>query len=122
MPVYLSKPNRIKGLIRLLLLALKYVSLMQHQVRVELKTTQQTLNKVYPGNPARSTSQPTSKMILNAFKNIHLTIIDVESKIYVKVSELNPVQLQILNLLKTSPEVYTGMNKLSFSHFDINET
>jgi len=39
MPVYLGKPHRVKALIRLLLLALKYVSLIQHQVRAELKAT-----------------------------------------------------------------------------------
>ena len=49
MPVYLKKDNRIKALIRLLLLALKFVSLIQHQVRQKLTkhrtTDQRTLSR-----------------------------------------------------------------------------
>ena len=84
MPVYLGKPHRIKALIRLLLLALKYVSLIQHQVRAELKTTKQTLKELYAGNPARKTQEPTTKMILKAFKNIHLTVVQIENKILIE--------------------------------------
>lgn len=122
MPVYLKKPNRIKALIRLLLLALKYVSIIQHQVRTELKTSQQTLKELYAGNPARKTQQPTTMMLLTAFKNIHLTIAEVENKRYVKITELTANQLKILALLKIPNEVYLQMNKLLFSHFDFNET
>ena len=122
MPVYLGKPNRIKALIRLLLLALKYVSLFQYQVRTGLKATKQTLNELYPGSPGRATDKPTTNMILKAFKNIHLTIVSVENKIYVKVSELKPIQVKILQLLKIPPEIYLGMNQLFFSHFDFSET
>lgn len=122
MPVYLGKPNRIKALIRLLLLALKYVSLIEHQVRKELKTTKQTLKELYPGNPGRATNQPTTNMLLKAFKNIHLSIVSVGNKIYVKVDDLKPIQLKILQLLKIPPESYLGMNNLSFSQFDFSET
>lgn len=122
MPVYLGKPNRIKALIRLLLLALKYVSLIQYQVRSELKTTKQSLKELYPGNPGRATDKPTTNMILSAFKNIHLTIVSVEDKIYVKIEDLKPIQQKILDLLKIPPETYLGMNQLFFSHFDFSET
>ena len=122
MPVYLGKPNRIKALIRLLLLALKYVSLIQHQVRSELKTTKQSLKELYPGNPGRATDKPTTNMILSAFKNIHLTIVSIEDKIYVKIEDLKPIQQKILDLLKIPPETYLGMNQLFFSHLDFSET
>lgn len=122
MPVYLGKPNRIRGLIRLLLFALKYVSLIQYQVRSELKTTKQSLKELYPGNPGRATDKPTTNMILSAFKNIHLTIVSIEDKIYVKIEDLKPIQQKILDLLKIPPETYLGMNQLFFSHFDFSET
>jgi len=122
MPVYLGKPNRIKALIRLLLLVLKYVSLIQYQARTELETTKQTLKELYPGNPGRATDKPTTNMMLKAFNNIHLTIVSIENKIHVKISDLKPIQLKILELLKISPEIYLGINQLSFSHFDFSET
>ena len=122
MPVYLGKQNRVKALIRLLLLALKYVSLIQYQVRSELKTTKQSLKELYPGNPGRATDKPTTNMILSAFKNIHLTIVSIEDKIYVKIEDLKPIQQKILDLLKIPHETYLGMNQLFFSHFDFSET
>lgn len=122
MPVYLGIPARIKGLIRLLLLVLKYVSLIQYQVRTELKTTKQTVKELYPGNPGRATDKPTTNMILKAFNHIHLTVVSIEDKIHVKIADLKPIQLKILELLKIPPEIYTGMNELFFSHSDFSET
>lgn len=121
MPVLLQKPHRIKALIRLLLLALKYVSTIQHQVRTELKATKQKIKELIPGNPGRATDKPTTSRILAAFKNIHLTIVSVENKIYVNISELKPVQLKLLELIKLPPEIYQGFNQLSFSQFSFSE-
>ena len=122
MPVFLKKPNRIKALIQLLLLALKYVSLIQFQVRKQLKTTKQTLKELYPGNPGRATDKPTTNMILRAFRNITLVIVSMEEKTFVKISDLKPIQLKILKLLDIPPEIYLGFNELVFSNYEISET
>ena len=122
MPVFLQKEHRIKALIRLLLLALKFVSLIEYQVRKELKATKQKVKELYPGNPGRATDKPTTGLILGAFKNIHLNVVSVENKIYIKVSELKPIQLKLLELLKIPPEIYMGIEQLSFSHLDFSET
>ena len=122
MPVYLQKTNRIRALIHLLLLALKYVSILQFNIRKELKATKQTLKELYPGNPGRATDRPTTNMILKAFRKITLVIVPMENKNFVKISDLKPIQLKILELLKIPPEVYLGFNKLAFSHYDFSET
>ena len=122
MPVLLQKPNRIKALICLLLLALKFVSLLQYQVRNELANTNQKLKELYPGNPGRATDKPTTNMLLKAFENTTLVIASVENKIYVNLKDLKPIQLKILELLKISPETYLGLNELIFSNYDFGET
>lgn len=111
MPVYLHKPNRIKALIRLLLLVLKYVSLIQYQARTELKATEQSIKELYTGNPGRATDKPTTRMLLKAFDNITLVLMPIGDKVIVKISDLKPVQLKILNLLKLSPEIYARFNE-----------
>ena len=121
MPVLLHKPHRIKALIRLLLLALKYVSVIQYQVRSELKATKQKINELIPGNPGRATDKPTTSLILGAFKNIHLNIVSIDNKIYINISDLKPVQLKILECLKIPPEIYQGFSQFSFSRFDFSE-
>lgn len=122
MPVFLKKPNRIKALIQLLLLALKYVSLLQFQVRKQLNTTKQTIKELYPGNPGRATNKPTTNMLLRAFRNITLVIVPMENKTFVKISDLKPIQLKILELLKIPPETYLSFNELVFSYYDFSET
>jgi len=122
MPVFLQKEHRIKTLIRLLLLALKYVSLIEFQVRNELKATKQIVKELYPGNPTRTTDKPTTNMLLRAFRNITLVIIPMENKSFIKISDLKPIQLKILKLLKIPPEIYTGFNQLKFSSIDFSET
>lgn len=122
MPVFLKKPPRIKALIRLLLLGLKFVSLIQYQVRNELKATGQYLKELYPGNPGRKTDRPTTKMLLEAFQNITLVVVPIENKTFIKISELKPIQLQILNLLKISPDIYLSLEQISFSQLDLRET
>lgn len=122
MPVYLSKPNRIKALIRLLLLALKYVSLIEMQVRKQLTDTKQTLKELYPGNPGRKTDKPTTKMLLKAFEYITLVVVSVGDQTIIKITDLKPIQLKILDLLKLKPETYLNLNQMFFSKIDFPET
>lgn len=122
MPVFLQKEHRIKALIRLLLLALKYVSVIEYQVRNKLKATKQIVKELYAGNPGRATNKPTTNMLLRAFKNITLVIVPIENKNFVKISDFKPIQLKILELLDISPEIYSRFNQLSFSNIDFSET
>lgn len=122
MPVFLKKPKRIKALIRLMLLALKFVSLIQHQARRELEATGQYIKELYPGNPGRKTDRPTTKMLLEAFQNITLVVLPVQGQTVIKISELKPVQLQILKILKISPDIYLSLEQIPFSQFDLGET
>jgi transposase len=122
MPVYLTKPNRIKALIRLLLLALKYVSLMEMQVRKELADTKQSLKELYPGNPGRKTDKPTAKMLLKAFEYITLVVMPIGDSMIVKVTDLKPIQSKILELLNLQPNIYLKLNQMIFSNEDFSET
>jgi transposase len=121
MPVFLQKEPIIKALIRFLLLALKYVSVIEYQVRNKLKATKQIVKELYAGNPGRATNKPTTNMLLRAFKNITLVIVPIENKKFVKISDFKPIQLKILELLNISPEIYSRFNQLSFSNIDFSE-
>jgi len=70
----------------------------------------------------RATDKPTTNMLLRAFKNITLVIMPIGDDIIVKISDLKPIQLKILELLKLPPETYLRFNQLIFSHSDLHET
>ena len=120
-PVFLKKPERVKALIKILLLALKFSSLIQFQVRKKLQTTKQKIKELYPGNPGRTTDKPTTNLLLRAFEDITLVRLEIGNKIIMQLSDLKPIHLKILKFLKIPPESYLNLNNLSFSHFDLGE-
>ena len=122
MPVYLNKPNRIKALIRLLLLALKYVSLIEMQVRTKLADTAQELKELYPGNPGRATNKPTIKMLLKAFEYLTLVMMPVGDQMVVKLTDLKPIQRKILNLLNIEHNSYLKLEQIVFLPHNFSET
>lgn len=121
-PLYLKKSSRIKALVRLCLLALKFVSAIEYQVRKELNETKEQLDQIYPANPGRKTSRPTTKMILEAFQNISLVIIPIQGHTIIKINNLKPIQNKLLALLKINPVTYSQLEQIPFSDFNFSET
>ena len=107
-PIYLSKENRILALIRILLMALQFVALIQHTIRKNISTREQKyLTNLIPGNPERKVFNPTTTMILNIFKAIHLVRIRLPDKNLVfEISELSEIQRQVLDLLNLESKIY----------------
>lgn len=123
MPIYLQKDERIKALVRILMIAIKVLSLIQYEAREALKKTQTQVKELFPGNPGRKTNQPTAEMILRAFTNISLVIIKAENKeIYVEVSEISKAQSQLLEIIGLKTTMYDDITKFFLSKFKISET
>ena len=70
-PLYLDSTIRIKGLIRLLCIGLRVLCIVEHTVREALRKKAENLAGIYPGNPKRATTRPTTEMLLKAFSGIH---------------------------------------------------
>jgi hypothetical protein len=67
------------------------------------------LKGLYPGNPTRATTRPTTEKLLKAFDNLTLTLIQARGEWYGNVTPLNPLQSQILTFLGLSPDIYNGL-------------
>jgi len=72
MPLFLRDDERIRGLLVLLGLALRFLTLTEFCLRRDLAATGETLKGLYDGNPARATAHPTTERLLKAFHNITL--------------------------------------------------
>jgi transposase len=59
-PMYLNSEARVKGLIRLLSLGLRVLTLTEFTVRQRLQQEGARLSGLYPGNPKRATARPTT--------------------------------------------------------------
>lgn len=108
-PMYLQKEDQITGLIRLLSLALRVLTLIEFVVRKQLAQEGDALQGIYAGNKKRKTKTPRTETILRAFKGISLTIINDGENEWVHLNPLKPVQKRILQLLGLTEEIYTSL-------------
>lgn len=105
-PMYLQDERRATGLVRSLSLALKMLTLLEHGVREKLSRQGETLAGLYAGNPKRMTSRPTAEALLEAFKEITLSVVTIDQHVLRHVTPLSQLQLKILALLDLSSNLY----------------
>lgn len=108
-PMYLEDDMRATGLIRLLSIGLRVLTLLEHRARERLHERGEKLSGVYAGNPTRATEQPTAEMILRCFKDIFLTFVTVGEQTYQHLTPLSELQHKLLALLDFPSEIYTRL-------------
>jgi len=108
-PIYLVSDERVKGLIRLLSLGLRILCLLEFSVRTCLETEQVSLAGLYAGNPKRATGRPTAELLLQAFRGITLTVMEINQATQRFLSPLSELQLRILQLLGCSDDIYLAL-------------
>jgi transposase len=108
-PLFLQRDDHVTGLLRLLSIGLRLLTLVQHVVRQQLAAQARTLAGLSPGNPARSTARPTTEALLAAFRYLTLTIVTSADTRLLHLSPLSPLQTQILALLGCPPDLYSRL-------------
>ena len=103
LPIYFQDEQRICGLMFLLTIALRLLTLMEFVVRRQLAKDKQSLSGLYDGNPKRATTRPTAEKLLIAFRGITLYFHRDGST---EISPLNFRQRQILDLMKIPESIY----------------
>jgi transposase len=107
LPLFLRIPERIKGLMLLLTVALQVLTLMEFVIRRELAKRGETLGGLVPGNPKIKTARPTAERILFQFKELNCLIEERGGRIVGRrVEKLTPLQEHILTLLKLPTDIY----------------
>jgi len=80
--------------------------LMQFVVRRNLQQAGATLTGIYPGQPGRQMAQPTTEMMLSAFRGVTLSRIKINGTLHEHLTSLNAVQKRILALMEVPLESY----------------
>ena len=107
-PLFLKDDNRIRGLLLLLGIALRVLTLTEFVARRSLAAAGETLKGLYAGNPNRATNQPTAERLLKAFDDITLYRHESATQVHYEVTELTPLQRHILTLLGVPESVYAA--------------
>lgn len=105
-PMYVQSDQRATGLIHLLSLALRILTLLEGRCRQHLADQHQSLPGLYAGNPKRTTSRPTAEALLQAFQLIHLSVVTLGQQAHRHLTPLSELQKRILGLLDLSPAIY----------------
>lgn len=108
-PLYLQREDHITGLIRLLSIGLRLLTLLEFEMRRSLSQNDENVSGIYPGNPKRKTARPTSEILLAAFKEITLVRFKVAGRTHRVLTRLSPVQHQILRGLNLTIKIYTNL-------------
>jgi transposase len=112
-PMYVQRDDHATGLIRLLSIALRVLTLVEFVVRRQLASEEATLAGLYAGNAKRETARPTAERLLEAFQDVTLTVIEEAHQVYRHLTALSPLQERILALLGFSSRVYTRLCTVS---------
>jgi transposase len=112
-PMYVQRDDYATGLIRLLSIALRVLTLLEYVVRRQLAAEGETLSGLYAGNPKRQTARPTAERLLEAFQEVTLTVIEGVGQVYLHLTALSPLQERILELLGFSSRVYRRLCTVS---------
>jgi transposase len=108
-PMYLERDDHATGLIRLLSLGLRVLTLLEFGVRRRLATAKTTLRGLYTGNPKRATAHSTAERLLEAFQGLTLTIIREGRRRRRHLTPLSRVHQRILALLDFPVDIYTRL-------------
>ena len=105
-PLFLRDAARIRGLLVLLGIALRVLTLTEFVARRDLAATGDKLPGLYAGNPKRATAHPTAERLLKAFAPITLYRHTTNTAVWYEVTPLSPLQRRILHALSIPESVY----------------
>ena len=98
-PMFLKKPERMAGLLYILVWALMVSALMERGVRRRLRG--KPMYGLYPEN--RPSPSPTCRAIFECFENLAIVIMKHQGETHRRLADLTPTQREIVNLLGIPP-------------------
>jgi transposase len=108
-PVYLQDEERIQGLVYLLSLALRVLTLVEWVVRERLGQDRAKLQGIYDGQPGRKTDRPSAELLLRVLRTISISVVEVDGRIHALLSPLTEVQKRLLELWDLPPNLYENV-------------
>jgi transposase len=110
-PLYLQDEGRIQGLVYLLSLALRVLTLVEWGVRERLRLEGTTVRGVYAGQPGRKTSRPSAELLLRVMQTISVSVVEVNGQTHALLSPLTEVQKHLLELWNLPPDLYEKVTR-----------
>jgi transposase len=108
-PLFVKRDDQVVGLTNLLSIAVRLLTLVEFVVRRQLKQNHEQLAGLLPQNPKKGIDNPTTERLLQAFRDVTLTIVHLPGQPIRHVTPLTALQVRILELLGLSPALYSTL-------------
>src|SRR5712692_9237806 len=112
----ISPTEHIRGLLCLLSIAVRALTLIRYTVSQSLQQADETLKGISPAYPHVKTNSPSAAMILAAFASITLAFVQHADQYFVHVSSLNHIQCRLLALLHLPADLYQRIADILTNH------
>ncbi len=106
-PMFLEKPQRIAGLLQVLVWALMALALMERDVRRSLKG--KPMYGIYPEN--RPSRAPTGRAILECFEDLCVVIVKHAGDLQRRLADLTPIQKELIKLMGIPPSALRAFKR-----------
>lgn len=105
-PIFLKKPKRIEAMLHLYFLALMVISLIERQIRQQMK--QQEIESLPILPQGMKTKSPTINNLRYLFRDTLMVVINLPqtNQMSYLIKGFDKIHSQVLNLLKIPPKVY----------------
>ncbi len=108
-PLFVKRDDQVMGMIHLLSIAVRLLTLIEFVARRALQRSNAALVGLHPENPKKATATPTTERLLRAFAHITLTVMHFPDHVIRHITPLTALQVDILNLLDLSPDIYRSL-------------
>jgi transposase len=108
-PLFVKRDDQVVGLIHLLTLAIRVLTLIDFVVRRALQRAPTGLVGLHKENPKKATTTPTIERLLQAFSNSTLLIVQLPERVVRQVTPLTALHVRILELSNVSPDIYRSL-------------
>ncbi len=108
-PMYLEREEHATGLVRLLSIALRVLTLLEFVARRRVAAEGTPVAGVYAGQAPRTTLRPTAERLLAAFREVTLTVVALPGRVVHHLTPLTLVQQRLLALMDCTPGIYLSL-------------
>jgi transposase len=108
-PIFLRTDRHIRGLLLIVSLVLRLLTLVEFVARRTLAAEGGTLSGLYAGAPKKATTRPTAERLLAAFEGITLYTVRVGKRLHRQLSQLTALHKCILHYIGLPLSVYTAL-------------
>ena len=112
-PLFVKRDDQVEGLIHLLTLCVRMLTLIEHRVRQCLERRGSGMKGIHLENSRKETLTPTAERLLSQFVGITFSTVRMNGVEQCHVTPLKPVQQEIMEMLELLPEAYSRLGNNS---------